>query len=797
MRFIVSEIFKLFSKRIFLACLVISLLANAFFIVYSQSSDTVNSAIADNNEEYDDFISECLSQDNAAEFIESKQKEIQIAIFLENTSTSDDTDAEYIENQKKSYSEESPEEYRNALELDLSNDERQARLIMIQDLASQLEYIDGYDEFIAEMEARAENQKSFSIFSDSSSFSFRNIEETPKDFEHLKDIELTIGNSKALEASTRFQLTDYLVLILVVLMCITLFCLEREKGLYSLVRSTKHGRTATILSKLFVVIAVTALLCIVFYACDFVVCGALFGFGDLSRNIQSSEIFMNCSLNVSIMQYIILWIAGKLILFCSFALFLSFVFVAVKTSAKVYALIVAFLFAEFFTYLFIDGNSVFGFLKYVNFVYLMIGNNIFGYYQNVSLFSYPVNIVTVFTVSAAVMITVGILGSCIIFSKFSQLTGKSLILTKLSNAFEKRSRISGSVRVFSGEAFKHYKTSFAFIVLAVLAVFGFFNLTDDLTIVYSSAEESAYSEYMKTLEGELDEEKYEFLENEQQYFDDLANRQIEIANDTSLSETEREAKQSSVQSIIETKGKAFSLICEQVAYAESKAEEIGEPPALIDEIINKRLTQDTFREWEYFTLLLAVVIFCTSNIFACEYKRSMINLIRANKHGKARLLLTKLFIVLLTSVISFVLIYLPYFINFVQTFGTTSFDLPLAFVRDFGMLSSSITVLEYVCVLGALHFSVAITATALIYMLSYLLKNNAVTLIISSGIFLVPCLVAIRNDTMRTAYFFKSNIWLLTVILVLILCVCVTAASITVTFIKFNNVKRRNNDAES
>lgn len=92
---------------------------------------------------------------------------------------------------------------------------------------------------------------------------------------------------------------------------------------------------------------------------------------------------------------------------------------------------------------------------------------------------------------------------------------------------------------------------------------------------------------------------------------------------------------------------------------------------------------DTFREWEYFALLLAVVIFCTFNILAIEYKTSMVNLISANKHGKARLLIIKLLTVLITTVISYILIYLPYMLNFIKTFGTASFDLPLAYSRDF------------------------------------------------------------------------------------------------------------------
>ena len=61
---------------------------------------------------------------------------------------------------------------------------------------------------------------------------------------------------------------------------------------------------------------------------------------------------------------------------------------------------------------------------------------------------------------------------------------------------------------------------------------------------------------------------------------------------------------------------AFEDICAQLEYVNEKAELTGEKPALVNEVVNKRLTMDTFREWEYFALLLAVVIFCTSQHLA-------------------------------------------------------------------------------------------------------------------------------------------------------------------------------------
>ena len=579
--------------------------------------------------------------------------------------------------------------------------------------------------------------------------------------------------------------------MLILLVCIAVFTVEREKGLYSLVRSTKNGRLPTIFAKLFVCVSVTAVVSILFYICNILVSGAVFGFGDMNRSVQSSSMFMNCTFDVTIRDYLIMWVSGKTLLLCAFTLGLSLLFTAVKSPALSYIILGTFGIFEFSAYMFIDGTSTVGALKYINIFYLLSGNNIFGVYQNVNVFSEPVGITVVFIILVAVLSVVGVVGSSIAFSKSNMENGKIALFQKLTSKINSRRKIKGSISIYKGEAFKHYKTSFAFIAIILLLIVGYQSLNEDLSIRFKNTEESYYNTYMQTLEGELTSDKYDFLQSERGYFDSLELKIAEISADTSLDDYEKEEQIQGIQNIIETKGQAFENISEQVLYAESKGEEIGKAPALINELVNKRFVQDTYREWKCFTLLLAAIAFCTSNILACEYKRSMVNLISATKFGKGRLLSIKLMTVMITTVISYILVYLPYWVNLVKTFGTGSFDLSLAFVKDFYLLTSDITVFEYLCVLNVLHLLVAITATALIYMLSYLLKNQFVTMIVSSGIMLIPCVLFINNTNVRTVAVFLNNTQKTFVIMVVALCSIVTVVSVLVTFIKFNRLKWR------
>ncbi|MFR2018435.1 MAG: hypothetical protein ACLS27_07410 [Eubacterium sp.] len=75
------------------------------------------------------------------------------------------------------------------------------------------------------------------------------------------------------------------------------------------------------------------------------------------------------------------------------------------------------------------------------------------------------------------------------------------------------------------------------IILLVFVAYG--NATDDISVVYSSAQESAYSAYIDKLEGELTQEKEDYLRRQQDYFDGLNEELNTISTDMSLSAEEK------------------------------------------------------------------------------------------------------------------------------------------------------------------------------------------------------------------------------------------------------------------
>ncbi|MGN1139069.1 MAG: hypothetical protein ACI4RM_06445 [Ruminococcus sp.] len=758
MRIIFSEIIKLFSKKLFLVCLVLFFVANGFVLYYTQQNNYNTSYLIENKAEYESMIArlENASKNQADNYLTEKLKKLQNQLHK-------------VEDKDSVFSE----------------------IMLLQNLKNQLVYINGYDSFIGEMQSRADRQKSFSIFAEKGSFSYNNLERTPKDFEHLKGIELKIGNNSAVESSTTFLLTDLLVFALVFMMCILLFNLERDKGLYGLVRSTKNGRLNVIASKLIVLFGLTVLIGCVYYTSDFVISGAVYGFGDLDRNIQSISSFENCSLKLTIWQYLLLWLGGKLLTMLTLSALLSVIFVLIRNTGMIFIISAMGFVGEYVLNVTIDSAAVFNHLKYINLFYLLTGNNLFGNYLNLNFFSQPVNIHKIFVVSAVVLIVTSFLICSTAFVKQNQNSKNSRVLSAICKLVNRFSPARGSVRVLSGECYKHYRTSLVALVLLALAFFGYNNVTKDIDIVYQSAEDSAYSEYMQTLSGEMNDEKEKYIKDQEKYFAELHGQLDSIVLDNSLSADVKNAKSEHIRNILETKGKAFENVIEQRDYIKAVGKEYGIKPVYINNLFYKRLLENSQREWEYFALLLGIVIFSTSNLFACEHKNGMANLICCTKNGNLRLVFSKCLVMLITLSSAFVLIYLPFFINFSNTFGTDSLNSPIIFMQDYSGINSTMTIMQNIIITGLIHYLVSLTLAMLGIMLSQLLKNNILTMIVASVIGLFPCIMCVNLDSVRFFTAFQNGMWQWLMPIIIASAIIICAVCFAFTVISFSKVRLR------
>lgn len=100
----------------------------------------------------------------------------------------------------------------------------------VNTLLSQTKYLSAYPDWLDSIQKNKDSMLSFSIFSDPDSFSGRNILKTAREFEKLQGLKLTLGENGAVESLFTFSLTDYFLLIVLMILSIS-FLEKRQKVL--------------------------------------------------------------------------------------------------------------------------------------------------------------------------------------------------------------------------------------------------------------------------------------------------------------------------------------------------------------------------------------------------------------------------------------------------------------------------------------------------------------------------------------------------------------------------------------
>lgn len=129
-------------------------------------------------------------------------------------------------------------------------DTLQAKLdyVAVNNLLQQLTHLNSYDDFLASIQENKQNMLNFSIFNDPDSFTSRNIIKTAEDFGKLQGIPLTLGADGAIHAFLTFSLTDYLLLAVLAIVCVSFIEERKKRTLECGTRCTKWASVACALS---------------------------------------------------------------------------------------------------------------------------------------------------------------------------------------------------------------------------------------------------------------------------------------------------------------------------------------------------------------------------------------------------------------------------------------------------------------------------------------------------------------------------------------------------------------------
>lgn len=785
MKIFIYELKKVILKKVFLVILPLCLVINVFLLYASQDTDANRLRITF-SEEYSEML-EVYSSMTVAEAkkeIDSELLVYEILDTLDNFAKADSEELieEYISD-IENYRKNNPLAYGKAVLMSERGNESIWKNSFYYDFLKQIEHISAYQNFISEMYNRAEEQSVSSIFGDEQSFSYKNLYKTAKDYESLKNTNLNLVNAKPIIETVQYDLTDVFLIAIILVICFYLFGYEREKGLRFLIRCTKSGRLKTIISKFAVLFVLSVSVTLLFVLSNYQMNSFLYGKANLDINIQSIAEFGNCTFNVNILEFFLLFIVAKMIGALLISALFALIYICCSNSVVIYIVGLGTLGIEFLLYRLISKNSFLNLLKYMNVFYVFDGEELFGEYLNLNIFSNAVNAVSVVLGVFSFLFISCVILSCAFFCKCNYQKNSNLFLV----IFEKFKliffRINGSTSVFKGEIFKFFIQNRMVILIILLVAYAIISSLGTVSYQFSDFSDVYYKQYMEYLEGDITAQKESYITEQQKYFDDLRHRQNEIAENIELSQNTKQAMIKSIDNILNSKGVAFERVKEQyIRLLDLK--DGGINARFIDENVYSSFVSNSTREWNSFIIHFFILLIAVPGIFTIEYKNGMIKLITSTKNGKLQLFIKKNVILIVFTVMSFVAVYIPFLLRFVCTYGTKSFETPIICIFNdltnscFSVIGAKICELFY-----SLLFSFVVVS--IISMISIITEKTIFTMAISTIIIIIPCFAVYSIEKLRIGYCIAEG-YMLPMIVAFVISVALIFVVIRLSEIRFS-----------
>lgn len=580
-------------------------------------------------------------------------------------------------------------------------------------LQEQQATVQSYPQYILGMPERAENAALLSG-KNADAYSLRNIEKTTRDFAGLETLPVRVDRDTALLDLYQFPLSDILVLVFLLFVCVRLFSREYEQGLYPLLLATP-GRFRVACHKLAVLAGSTLLITVGIYGANLCIGGVLMGYGDLSRPVQSMGAFLTCCLRISCLDYIWMGFLMKLFMAFLFGLLVLTLFVLLKKAVTVFLVCAAFLGISYGFYAAIPITSSLNPLRFVNFFYLMDSFSVLSRYQNISVVGFPVSMTTVLPVVVAVLLVFCIPIILCRFSSGSVCRGVRLPAL-VGKVLDRGQRLADSIHhhrfLFLHELRKTMVSGRGLLLLLLLGLLLWNNW--DSAFRLHSGYEQAYTQYIQEMGGKITDQTLQKIAEEWEYLNQVEEPQF-----------------------YQNQMEALANIENQVNTAISREEQTGIPAYLVDESGYLKLMQDSGADTYDTLLVLAGVILCCCGIFARENTFGTRKMLRICPNGN-RLRLDKLLLSVLLSVVIAAGVYGARLAIVCKDYLLQYAEAPVQSIMVFQNYPYRLTLLQYLLWLFALRLLGALIAGLMVAAVSAVSRSDSVAMALGAAVLIVP-----------------------------------------------------------
>lgn len=732
------EFLKIFTNKLFLYTLIFFILADIIILLYTGSSLKNNKvpyyAYRLLNKELEN-----LTEQEKENYINQEYEKIYAFNIIDNVKNLKNNDDEIIKQYAETLKEENKELYEKYIKEFGSQTYKYTGDILKEkffweEIKNEYQKTKNYKRTIEEILEKSENLDTISIFTDSEdSFSKKNIKDTAKNYEKMIDTNINFIPSKGIENFTSFGITDIFIILMIFVISTIIIFEEREKNLLILIKSTKNGRTKTILSKIIVMFIIIIGITLIMYLINFIYYGINIGYGNLNNSLQSISTFIYSTLQIKIWQYLILFMITKILVFCIVSLMILIVSSTAKNNFSNYIAVISILGISFLLYKIIDPISKYNIFRVINIINLLEVNSIYKTYINLNLFGNMKNVLTLSLYFAIILFVICSFAILYIFNKKRDFKIKeSFILNKIRGITFFKTIIFKNI--FYIESYKLYIKNKVAVILILFAIFQVYNFSNiNKTISFN---ENIYRNYMKILSGKLTNEKQDFIEKEREKF-----RQAELAiqnieEKIKIGEITRKTAIEYIahyEQILSTKD-MFIKVLEQYEYIKTHPNAEFVYDTGYKQLL--RINKNAFFETDLYLIIIGII--CFTEIIILEYKTGMIKILNTTPKGKRYTIKNKIVICIFTSFIIFAISIIPEILKIKQVYGFDNIMASITSISDFEMLPIKINILTFIIITYLIKLIVFVNITILILWITLKLKNTTYSILVASSVLLIP-----------------------------------------------------------
>lgn len=573
------------------------------------------------------------------------------------------------------------------------------------------EAVTGYQQQIKNQLAEVRVKKI--LFASGDSFSTEVLSKTEQLYHKLGDILLSDSFSGATEPISTWQFSDIFVLIFGLLSSLLLITQEKSNGTLYMCRSTKHGHIRLYMQKFGAMSMLLFVGFVLIYGTNFIIAGALFGFGPLERAIQSVYGFASCPFAISVGGYLLLvlllrwlwcWTVSALFFFlCNYFKKIA----AILLSCT--ALTALFIWMSSASLLWMRALSLSTYFHPTALLNEYLFLNLFGN-------ALPLLYFAVFLF--CVVLLFSLLLSGLLFCNQAPHRSASISIIRLPHLH--------STNLFLQEGWKLLFLNGALIATVLFGVVQAMHYQD--FYIRNDAWEQFYVTYSQKLSGVPTDEKGQFLNAEAERFAQL-HKQLDQTHDLDLRDRiEQQLRPEDAFSF--SSSQYFSLAGNQHYVYATGYERLWGSEGFADMLGNSML-------------MIVVLIATLSGTFATENESGVSILISTAGKRKTTARYKYIHSCILTVIVS-VIAYLPQYICVYKGYGLPEGSAPANSLAIFSSLPDAISLngVLIFTVLAQLAFS--LLSCFIVLTLSKRLKNTITTVIVASTTMLLPMFLVQR-----------------------------------------------------